>query len=251
MNIQEQKALLYDAHHAKFRQDLRYWKTLAHQSIAPVLELGCGTGRVLISLLRSGVNITGLDNNAAMLAVLRNHLSPDELGHVQLLNSDMTGFEIPDRFGLIFCACNTFSTLNSFQRTQALNRVVSHLKPTGCFAASLPNPSLLTDIEEQDYPELEDDFYHPQTGNPVQVYSLMKIVDDQFILQWSYDHLLPDGKVERTILETKQQILSVETYLSELEAAGLMIQNIWGDFRRSTYTPDSPSLIWEAIKLAA
>lgn len=248
MNHQEQKALLYDAHHATYQQDLNYWQTLAYQYNGPVLELGCGTGRLLISMLRSGINITGLDNNPAMLAVLRRHLSSAELDQVHLVQSDMTDFDIPVQFGLIFCACNTFSTLNSSERTQTLIQIASHLKPDGCFAASLPNPSILISIADQDYPELEGDFRHPQTGNPVQVSSLTKIEKDQFILQWSYDHLLPDGKVEHTILETRQQILTKEIYLAELELAGLFIQNIWGDFDCSVYTPNSPTLIWEATK---
>ena len=50
------------------RQDINFFVDLAKQSAAPVLEIGCGTGRVMIPTARAGVEIVGLDSSASMLA---------------------------------------------------------------------------------------------------------------------------------------------------------------------------------------
>jgi SAM-dependent methyltransferase len=53
------------------RRDLAFWRTLAARERGPVLELGCGTGRLLLPLARAGVRITGIDRSAAMLSKAR------------------------------------------------------------------------------------------------------------------------------------------------------------------------------------
>jgi hypothetical protein len=62
-------------------------------------------------------------------------------------------------------------------------------------------------------------------------------------MQWHYDHLLPDGTVERITIETHHTLTGVEGYLEEAEAAGLHAVELFGDYDRSQYTPDSPYLI--------
>ena len=53
------------------RRDVAFWRGLAVREGAPVLELGCGTGRVLVPLSRTGVPVTGIDRSAPMLAYAR------------------------------------------------------------------------------------------------------------------------------------------------------------------------------------
>ncbi len=50
------------------RQDVEFFVELARQSGGPVLEVGSGTGRVLIPTARAGIEITGLDLSPSMLA---------------------------------------------------------------------------------------------------------------------------------------------------------------------------------------
>ncbi len=55
--------------------DAQFYVGLAKESGGPVLELGCGTGRVLLPIARAGVEIQGLDNSRPMLDLLREKLS--------------------------------------------------------------------------------------------------------------------------------------------------------------------------------
>ena len=62
---------LYHAHHGQYQEDLPFWLKLANQQGGPVLELGCGTGRVLLPLARGGFQTVGLDNDLEMLRFLQ------------------------------------------------------------------------------------------------------------------------------------------------------------------------------------
>ena len=69
----DEYAPFYDWENARTlgRRDLPFWRTLARNCGGPVLELGCGTGRLTIPLARAGVSIVGIDRSAAMLQRVR------------------------------------------------------------------------------------------------------------------------------------------------------------------------------------
>lgn len=247
MNAADVNAELYDAFHNRYVEDLPFWLELAAAYPPPALELGCGTGRVLLALAQAGREIWGLDRDAAMLNLLSLHSEQDPSLRAHLVLADMVDFKVPEKFGLIISPCNTFSTLSDHQRRAALARVRAHLLPGGCFSASLPNPHTLAQIPPQWEAELEDDFLHPRTGNPVQVSSRYFRQDGDFVLEWFYDELLPDGSAARTTAVVHHALTPLNTYLQDLEETGLKLQDLWGDFDRSPFAPDSPALIWEAV----
>lgn len=237
-------ASLYHAHHALHVEDLDFWLDLARQQGDPILELACGTGRLLIPLLKAGFDLTGVDHDAGMLAFLKNHLPPEFLDRAGLVQADLTCYRFARRFSLIILGCNTFSSLTSVERAKALFTARVHLRPGGVFAVSVPNPHLLADLPDYGEPEVEETFPHPESGNPVQVSSEYSKEVDRVRMQWHYDHLQPDGTVERFTIETGHTLTGVEGYLEEAVAAGLRTAEIYGDFDLSKFTPDSPYLIF-------
>jgi SAM-dependent methyltransferase len=66
----DEYAPFYDGENAQTlgRRDIPFWRRLAGRAAGPVLELGCGTGRVSVPLARAGVRLVGVDRSAAMLA---------------------------------------------------------------------------------------------------------------------------------------------------------------------------------------
>lgn len=64
---EQRAARLYDWEHDDYAEDLPLYEALARRYGGPVLELGCGTGRVLERLVQTGLSCTGLDASAAML----------------------------------------------------------------------------------------------------------------------------------------------------------------------------------------
>ena len=161
--------------------------------------------------------------------------------------SDMTNFHLGTKFGLILITCNTYSTLTAAQREQALNTISLHLPLGGIFAASLPSPEDLIAMGDSGEEGPEETFTHPETGNPVQVSSSWQTRENQVTIYWHYDHLHPNGKTTRTTHSTTHQLDPTEKYLEELQRHGFEVHT-FGDFTRSTFTPDSSTLVLEARK---
>ena len=79
------------------RNDIDYYVDLAEKIGGPVLELGCGTGRVLVPVARTGCEITGLDPSPAMLDICRKRLKEEDSDlrkRVTLIEGDMRDFNL-------------------------------------------------------------------------------------------------------------------------------------------------------------
>lgn len=236
-------ARLYHAHHQRYEEDLPFWLDLAGQQGGPVLELGCGSGRVSIPLARAGFAAFGLDRDPDMLALLREILPADLRSSVHIFQGDLTAFRLEAKFPLILLPCNTFSTLTATERGAALACVHRHLPSGGLFAVSMPNPTGLARLPKRGESVVEDVFVHPLSGNPLQVSSSWERDRWIFRLYWHYDHLLSDGSVERLTAESRHHLSPAEVYLEELRAAHLLSVATYGDFDCSAFERTSPSLI--------
>jgi SAM-dependent methyltransferase len=234
---------LYHAHHSLHSEDLAFWLDLALKQNGPILELGCGSGRILVPLAQAGCTVVGLDNDPGMLALLKEHLPPQYNPQALAFQADFTHFHLAKSFGLIFMACNTYSTLSTDGRRSTLDCVRRHLQLGGVFAASLPNPDWLRSLPARSPVEVEEIFPHPLDGEPVQVSSAWRRTRRALILDWYYDHLLPDGTVDRLAVQLKHDLAPVEDYLEEVRQAGFSQVQTLGGFDRSPFTVESPELI--------
>src|SRR5712692_7287671 len=105
-----EQEVLYDSFVAEYydyvplvagRADLEFFKSCPKAQGGPILELGCGTGRVLLELAKAGHQITGLDLSRRMLARCREKLAalPAETqNRVSLVQGDMTSFDLGEKF---------------------------------------------------------------------------------------------------------------------------------------------------------
>ncbi len=238
---------LYDVHHQRHLEDLPFWLDLARQTGGPILELGCGTGRILIPVLQSGLAITGLDRDANMLAVLLDNSRKGQLSP-SVIQADMSAFHFAQKFSLIILPCNTLSTLEDPARTAMLKLASTHLRPGGIFAAGLPNPRLLSSLPRQAKPEDEESFPHFSDGPLIRVSSSWEHDQHSFTLSWFYDLVLGNQVTERFTATTTHRLIPTNQYLDEFRAAGLIIRQKYGDFNRRPFNPRSNNLIILAQK---
>jgi SAM-dependent methyltransferase len=234
---------LYHAHHNRYLEDLPFWLNQAAQAGSPILELGCGTGRVVIPLAQSGYQAFGLDHDLSMLRYLKDHIPLSVHNSTHLMAADLCEFNLMGKFPLIILSCNTYSTLNDTQRQGCLRCVRNHLQNQGIFAVSIPNPELLIGLPNRGAEELEDEFIHPDTGNPVQVSNFWNRTKNSLKTTCVYDHLFPDGSVDRQMAPSIQHIVPLNTHITEVERAGLQVNHIYGGYDRSVYSSESPYLI--------
>lgn len=134
----------YDASYAVSRDpsgDARFYRQLAHETGGPVLELGCGTGRVLLPIANDGIECVGLDPSPEMLAVFQQKALPSNL---RLVQGRMQDFDLGDaRFRLITCPFRAFGhLLDVGEQLAALAQIRKHLAPGGTFALDVFDPKL-------------------------------------------------------------------------------------------------------------
>jgi hypothetical protein len=184
-----------------------------------------------------------------MLAILKENIPLQVKANIQVIETDFSNFSIPQKFSLIMLPCNTFCTLKSKNRLSTVKCIQNHLKPNGIFAVSIPNPAVMAKLESNDESEIESVFAHPTTGNPVQVSCDWVQSTDQVTLNWHYDHLKPNGNVERLTKTVHYYSKTTDKYLQNFARSGLKIQSTFGDFDRSPYTATSPHLIILAMKI--
>jgi len=153
------------------KQEVDWYKKFAHRTGGPVLELACGTGRLLISIAKDGYEIAGIDLSVNMLDLAKERVSqlpPDVQKRIQLHNGDMSNFQLDRRFGLIFIADNSFRELNTKeQMLLSLKCIYHHLRAGGKFLVTVRrfDPTRFVDgRREWDWSE---PIRHPATGDSV------------------------------------------------------------------------------------
>src|ERR1700758_1565379 len=118
--------------------DVPFYVDLARKSGGPVLEIACGTGRVLLPIAREGIEIHGVDNSAAMLRILRAHLKeePAEVAQrVELHEGDMRSFRLKRKYPLAIIPFRPMQHMYTVaDQVNALSTAAFHLAETGILA---------------------------------------------------------------------------------------------------------------------
>jgi len=240
---------LYYAHHHHYQDDFPFWLEIVRRSGSPVLELGCGTGRVTIPIAQAGFQIYGLDDDLGMLQVLQQLIHASTIIQSPLLvQGDMRNLPTASLFNTIILPCNTLSTFTIDDQQHVIAQAFQHLKPAGIFAASFPKLEAFLELPDRSESEIEEVFHHPQSQDPVQVSSEWERNNNIFTFQWHYDHLLPDGNVNRTSIQVEHHLYPAESYRHLFNEIGYSSLKMYGDFDFSPLTFDSPYLILVARK---
>ena len=170
----EATARFYDAAYDRSAQldgrDLAFYRALAHEGGGPVLELGCGTGRVLLEIAKQGFPCTGLDASQHMLARLR---AKSAFPNLRLVHAPMQAFDLPgERFGLIFSAFRAFQHLYTIEDQLAcLECARRHLAPGGrlAFDVFAPRAARMALAEEPEAVDLRFELDGEQVVRHVRV----------------------------------------------------------------------------------
>jgi len=239
MNVQfyETIARFYDAENADVTDDLVLYSELADEAGDPILDVGCGTGRVMLHLAQAGHRVVGLDGAEAMLA--RGQRKLDLMGdlraRVRFVHGDVLETHLEDEFKLIVVPYNTFMNFSEqAEQLAALRRFREWIAPDGLLALDLPNAADTAATQDDGALVLERMFTEPDTGRLVmQSVSALDRVTQQLHITWIYDELLDDGTVQRTLAPlVLRYILPGEMDLM-LAAAGLRRVEYYGEYEQS------------------
>src|SRR2546425_573503 len=99
---------LYDALFWELAFDHEFYLARVRAAGGPVLDLCCGTGRLLLPMLETGADVDGVDLHPGMLARARARAAAQGF-HPTLLAADMADFTMPRRYASVFIPFNAFA----------------------------------------------------------------------------------------------------------------------------------------------
>jgi SAM-dependent methyltransferase len=252
MIFYESIARYYDAENQHFTADLAFYEALAEEHGSPILDVGCGTGRVNLHLAQAGYPTVGVDSSAEMLAIARRKIQavPHLADHARLVQSDILAFQA-GCYPLILLPYNALMhfTTPALQR-QVMTQLASLLSDDGIIALDLPNAGEAYAAEDMGGIVLERTFIEPITGHVVMQQSVSYIERATQLLNvtWIYDEILPDKTLKRTL----EPLTLRYVFPTELEwllaLAGLRIEEQFGDYDQAPFAEGSPRLIVLATK---
>ena len=128
----------YDDWLKDLTRDIDYYAEFFSGFDGQVLELACGTGRLLIPIAESGVTIHGLDSSQDMLDVLQRKATKLNSKEIELHNQLMENFSLPTKYDAIFVASGSFQLLTSSEDAlNSLECVLDHLSDDGFLLADI------------------------------------------------------------------------------------------------------------------
>ncbi len=243
---QQREADIYDLEYRWKTDDVDYWARLAQEYAGnggTALELACGTGRILVPVAESGVNIVGLDHSPFMLARARDkydRLSGDVQARIGLVEGDMRTFRSEQKFNFIYLPFNSVLILRTIPDQLALfDTVRALLAPGGVFALDLfvPDVKRLANTDRPPRWGLEVDQTIGDKGirllrDTVTRYDTVnQLIDVTYRVQEYRDNVL-----EREWLSDLQLTYLFPRELQHLIArAGFEFVHFWGDYDRQDF----------------
>lgn len=244
----ERIADLYDLEHHDFRADVDLLLTFAEIVGDPVLEMGCGSGRVLIPLAQGGFDVTGIDRSPAMLkraeAAAR---AADVSDRITLRALDMVeARQAPGGpFGLVIFSLNALMHLPTIEgQIAALEAAFGALDPKGQLIIDTlnPTPHHLTQLEDGQI--LEGSWIQPD-GTIIDKLAHRRIHPAQQRIETTiwYDHTSPDGKLTRLRTQFALRYVHAAELELMLRLAGFSETRLYGSYDLDPYEDDSERLL--------
>jgi SAM-dependent methyltransferase len=231
------------------RPDVAFFVDEAARSGGPVLELGCGTGRVLIPTARAGVDIVGLDGSPAMLNRCRKILAaepPAVQKHVvSLIEGDMRRFQLGRRFPLVTIPFRPFLHLLTVDDQLAcLTAVRDHLEENGRLILDIFNPSFETWANDTFPQDLAAELPFTLADGRVVVRHVRMVEKNPFTqvmeAELIYDVSAAGG--DRRQVVHRFGIRSIFRYEAEhlLVRCGFEVEHVYADYDRSPFGSKYP-----------
>lgn len=232
--------LLYAA-----REDVGFYAEEAKTAQGAVLEVGCGTGRILLPIARAGASITGIDGSEHMLERCRAKLAAEPAAvqsRVKLAQHDMRDFNLGEQFALIIAPFRVVQHLTTIDdQLRFLATVARHLAPQGRLVFDVFNPRFdmlvgADGVEREDTPEqrLPDGRTFRRTYRVARVRWIDQVSESELVYY-------VDGTRYVQAFEIRWYLAAELRNL--LARAGFRVRALYGDFARGPLVDGCPELV--------
>ncbi len=249
-------AEIYDYHSSEFydyhakRGDVPFYIGSALESGGAALEIGCGTGRLLIPTAKAGVRITGIDNSEHMLAICRRKLDkepPEVRGRAHLVHADMRAFDIGGEFSLITIPFGPFNYLVSVEeQIRCLTCIKLHLRNHGALVMDLWYPNLRDLWQSENGAEIvsaKTPFLMPD-GSSVKwgIRNISVDYNRQIIHEEMFYYVChPDGQKEHFVYPSPMRYFFRYEVEHLLARTGFRIESVYAGFNKEPFGSKYPS----------
>lgn len=238
-------AAFYDAIHGDYRDDTGLWLSFAGRTDRPVLEVGTGTGRIALELVRAGHEVTGIDPSPAMLARARAKAEADALD-VTFIEGRAEELVLErDHYGLVLLALDVFLYCEHGEaQVELLRALGGAMVFNGLLAIDVPGPAASLDPDSNGQQLL---MFSGETDDGVQ-FDCFHMHEDDLAMQTrylrvTYETVDDDGVVRRRIGEHLLRYVYRFELEYVLDRAGLVLADVYGDYELGPLTNESERMI--------
>jgi SAM-dependent methyltransferase len=229
----------YDLQHAYMIDDIPFYETYAETCGGPVLELGCGTGRVTIPLARRSSDITGIDNSLPMLIRAREKATAAGVS-IKWIRADIRQFPLKKKSNLILFPFGSIWHLIEDGDVEAcFSCVHKHLAPGGRFIIDSFHPNAVNSRGEASREKAIFHYPDPDSGKTITVKETKSPDGNDTIrhITWHYEM---EGK-RLFSRGFRLRIFSPEELTKKIHKSGFTIEAVYGDYQKNPF--ESHSLI--------
>lgn len=241
IDIRMEVAKYYDVCHVMSGDISFYIRQIPHPQ-ARVLELGCGTGRVLLPLVEHCAYIHGLDCSEAMLTICRGKLQQANVSpeHAQVELADITDFDLGQQFDLITAPFRVMQNLATDAEVDGLFQCIHrHLTPGGMALLNVFRPLLDRERMLTDWCRLEKfNCEIPLEGGSLRRYdNCPRITADPLVCypELIYRFYQEDQLVEEAVLPIAMRCYYPDEFLRLIEDHGFRVIEKWGGYAGEVY----------------
>ncbi|GAC1696458.1 MAG: class I SAM-dependent methyltransferase [Candidatus Limnocylindrales bacterium] len=222
--------------------DVDWFRSVASGTGGPVLELGCGTGRIAAALAADGHLVVGLDRSEAMLARAAERARAAGVG-VELVRGDLVELDLGRRFPLVIVPFNTFLMVPPDNRRSCLAKIRGHLAPEGVLAIDVfqPDPERIAGFDGGVLDE--GSALDPRSGERVTFFTSTRATVDRTVHTLRVDAVGDDGIVHRHERVLTLYFLYRREVELLLEGAGFELLSVHGDGEGTPADERSPRLL--------
>lgn len=245
----ETLARYYDHLHEALTEDVPLILALAREKGDLVLELGCGSGRLLLPLADAGHTTMGLDNSPAMLALARQRLAaaaPEVAARVTPVEGDILALPpavMQQRYNLIVIPYNTLLHFTQREVGHIFAQVAGLLESQGAVFIDLVNPFAFDSLPDEREPALEARLHDAESGAIVEQWSTIRVEAGAQTahVRWAFrDTALAAAD---TVVEMAYHYLFPHQLELQLRQGGLRLESLWGDYDRRPFAAESERLL--------
>ncbi|MBI4679581.1 MAG: class I SAM-dependent methyltransferase [Elusimicrobia bacterium] len=233
--------------------DVPFFVWAAAEYGSPVLDLGSGTGRLLLPMAQAGAEVVGLDSSPDMLELCRRKLATLDdgtRGRVVLVQGDMRSFRADRPFALAVLGCNTVLHLLTLEdQVAALRGIHAHLRPAGILIVDNSVPPVAAWVKSMDQ-EAVFKFANPVNGNAVidkvtASFDFANQVEHDFIVLEEY---AGDKLVRAARTRCSMAIMFPRELRLLLTHCGFEVLHVWKNHRREPFDGEAREVIVMARK---